>query len=61
MNDFEVNPVGTMAKLEEMEAKLAKALLALQEIKFDIENDEYNIAYLVCKYILPKLKGDGDG
>jgi len=48
------------ARIEELEAKLAKAVEALSEIKSDLEDRDYNSAYLICKHTIAELTGGKD-
>jgi hypothetical protein len=49
------------ARAKAAEDKLAKAVEALSEIKSDLEDMDYNSAYLICKHIIAELTGGKDG
>jgi hypothetical protein len=48
------------AENAELKAKLARAMEGLPQMKSDLEDRDYNSAYLICKHILEQLAGGKD-
>ena len=62
MTDFETHPVGTGKRIEELEAKLAKALEALQRVSLGSQNSMTTKDALgrEARATLAELKGQDD-
>ena len=61
-SDFETHPIGTTDRIEELEAKLAKALEALQRISLGSQNSMTTKDALgrEARATIAELKGQGD-